>query len=131
MGENSWNAASSSAIASRRDWTWKVSSVAPRPPGRPLGLRRRPLPLRARELRLHLGELALEQRLLVSERGELPLEHAGALAVLRREPRGDGYGLLVLDLGRETAAPLRVGEPLALERQLAFGVGHRLAGRLH
>src|SRR3989442_1355370 len=59
------------------------------------------------------------------------LQHPHALAVLGREPVGYLDRLVVLDLPREPAAPLGVGEPLALDGELALGTGHRLAGLLH
>ena len=50
--------------------------------------------------------------------------------MLRREPPGHRHGLRVLDLGREPAAPFRVGEPLTLLRQLPLRPRDRVA-RLH
>ena len=47
--------------------------------------------------------------------------------MLRREAVRDLYRLRILDLGREPAAPLRVGEPLPLGRELALGARRRLA----
>jgi len=47
--------------------------------------------------------------------------------VLCREPPRYRDGLRILDLGREPAAPLRVGEPLALLGEVAFGPHDRVA----
>src|SRR3989449_1515370 len=101
--------------------------VAPGALHRALRLREGPVPLRAHELRLHLRELALVQGPLLRQRRAFVLEHAHALAMLGREALRYLHRLPVLDLGREPAAPLRVGEPPALVREVALRARQRRA----
>ena len=51
--------------------------------------------------------------------------------MLRREPPRDRDGLRILNLGREPAAPLRVGEPLALLGEVPLGPRDRVSGLDH
>src|SRR2546430_1029150 len=101
--------------------------LAPRALGRALRLGERPVALGADQLPLHVPQLALVQRELAFQGRELLLEYVRALAMLRREPPGDVHRFLVLDLGREPAAALGIGQPLALLREVAVGARHRLA----
>src|SRR5581483_10381737 len=105
--------------------------IAPGPFRRALRLRQRPGALRPSEVREHIGHLALVQRQLVAQRRQLAFEHRHPLAMLGREPPGDRHRLGVADLGRQAAAPLGVGEPLALRRQVALRPRHRVARLLH
>ena len=70
---------------------------------------------------MHVVELALREPELLTLVGELPLEHAEPLTVLRRKAARDGDGLGVLDLAGQPAAALGVRESLPLERDLALG----------
>ncbi len=109
----------------------RLLQVAPGALGRALGLGERPVPLGAPELRLHIDQLALVQPQLLLQRRQLALQHPHALAMLRGEPRGHRHRLPVLNLARQAAAPLGVGQALALDGQLALGARHGGARLLH
>jgi hypothetical protein len=109
-----------------RTCTPRALDVAPRLLGAVVALHSRPVPLGALQLRLHLFQLALGERELFTLRRQFSLQNGDALAVLGREPLGHRDGLLILNLPRQPAAPLRIRQALAFYGQLSIGAGDGL-----
>ena len=80
---------------------------------------------------MHLREVALREGQLVLLRAALALEHAHALTMLRREPLGYHYRFLILDLRREAATPLGIGQALPLNGKVGIGARQSLTHLLH